>query len=161
MRSGELARLAGVSTDTLRHYERMGLLALPQRTNGGYREYAPEALERVRLVRRALAIGFSLSDLREILKIRDGGGAPCHRVRQIAAAKLFQMDQQLADLTAMRKHLRRVLRGWDQRLARTPRGQRARLLEVLKKEPKRCAASHGFFSTAIRPSRKHHKEKQK
>ena len=61
MRSGELARLVGVSTDTLRHYERLGLLEIPARTSGGYREYSSGSLERVRLIRRALSIGFSLS----------------------------------------------------------------------------------------------------
>ena len=77
MRSGELAQRSGVSTDTLRHYERMGLLARPQRTLGGYRAYEPQALDRVLVVRRALSIGFSLCELAAIFRIRDCGGAPC------------------------------------------------------------------------------------
>jgi len=70
VRSGELARLAGVSTDTLRHYERLGLLPKAQRTEGGYRQYTAQSLERVRLIRRALTIGFSLPELTVILKMR-------------------------------------------------------------------------------------------
>ena len=63
LRSGELARLAGISADTLRHYERMKVLAAPRRSAGNYRHYPPEALDRVRLIRRALAVGFSLPEL--------------------------------------------------------------------------------------------------
>ena len=153
MRSGELARLTGVSTDTLRHYERIGLLARPQRTSGGYRAYEPHALERVRLLRRALSIGFSLPELAAVLKIRDGGGVPCRRVRELAESKLMELEQQLADLLVMQKHLRRVLRDWDERLARTPRGRKALLLETLEGELKRGASSLGFLSPQIRSSR--------
>ena len=60
MRSGQLAHLTGVSTDTLRHYERLGLVPLPQRTAGNYCEYTPAAQQRVELIQRALTIGFSL-----------------------------------------------------------------------------------------------------
>ncbi|SRR6266481_498045 len=64
MRSGQLARLTGASTDTLRHYERLRLLPLPQRTAGNYRAYPPTSQQRVELIRRALAIGFSLAELK-------------------------------------------------------------------------------------------------
>ena len=75
----ELAQLTGVSTDTLRHYERKGVLGIPARSQGGYRLYPPEAVGRVRLVRRALAIGFTLHDLAAVLSERDRGGAPCRQ----------------------------------------------------------------------------------
>jgi DNA-binding transcriptional MerR regulator len=151
MRSGELAKQTGVSTDTLRHYERMGLLARPQRTRGGYRTYEAQALDRVMVVRRALSIGFSLRELAAILKIRDGGGAPCHGVRALAESKLAQLEQKLADLLVMRKHLKRVLRDWDQRLSRTPRGERARLLETLQGEFKR--GTNFFGNSAAQPGK--------
>src|SRR5262249_35903045 len=77
LRAGELARLTGVSADTLRHYERKGLLK-PRRAPNGYREYSPHAIERVRLIRSALAIGLKLDELAHILKTREAGGAPCH-----------------------------------------------------------------------------------
>ena len=67
LRSGELAGLAGVSRDTLRHYERRGLLPLTQRSQNGYRRYSPETLTRVWLIRGALGIGFTVEELREIL----------------------------------------------------------------------------------------------
>ncbi len=134
MRSCELARLVGVSTDTLRHYERLGLLEIPARTSGGYREYSSGSLERVRLIRRALSIGFSLSELRTILRIRDQGGAPCEKVRTMARSKLREVNQQIRDLIAMRGQLGRILKDWNTRLAGTRKGQPARLLEHLPSE---------------------------
>jgi DNA-binding transcriptional MerR regulator len=129
LRAGELARLCGVSTDTLRHYERVGVLARPLRTAAGYRLYAPEAVDRVRIVRRALAIGFSLAELTRVLRVRDRGGAPCREVRALAESKLKQLEQQLLDLSALRDHLRGLLANWDRRLSTTPDGVRAGLLE--------------------------------
>ncbi len=134
MRSGELARLVGVSTDTLRHYERLGLLAKPPRTGGGYRDYPADSLERVRLIRRALSVGFSLPELTTILKMRDGGQAPCRRVQAIADAKLQQVKQQIQDLTEMRGQLEGLLKDWRIKLAQTRKGEPARLLETLPRE---------------------------
>ena len=131
LRSGELARLAGISPDTLRHYERMKLLAAPRRSSSNYRLYPPDAVDRVRLIQRALAVGFSLSELAKVLKVRDAGGAPCHQVKKLLEEKLLKMDDQIADLVAMRRHLRTVLADWDKRLTHTPRGKPARLLETL------------------------------
>src|SRR5437763_12781612 len=88
LRSGELAREAGVSTDTLRHYERLGLLPKPRRTASGYRQYPPKTLDRVLLIRRALRVGFTLPELEKILRICDSGKAPCHQVQALAKAKL-------------------------------------------------------------------------
>ena len=131
LRSGELAKLTGVSTDTLRHYERMRVLARPPRTSAGYRQYPPEAADRVRLVRRAIAIGFSLDELARILRIRDEGGAPCRQVHALAIEKLAQLDQRISDLVALRSQLRSIVAQWEERLNRTPEGQRAGLLEAL------------------------------
>jgi DNA-binding transcriptional MerR regulator len=124
-----VARLTGVSTDTLRHYERKGLLAL-RRSSNGYREYPPEALDRVRLVQRALSVGFSLDELARVFRIRDRGGAPCREVRALAAAKLESMEKQILELIALRDQLRSMIERWDERLARTPKGKCARLLET-------------------------------
>jgi DNA-binding transcriptional MerR regulator len=88
MRSGQLARTSGVSTDTLRHYERLGLLAVPERSPANYRNYPPGSVQRVHLIRRALGIGFSLEELKTILKVRDGGGTPCQRVRGMLREKI-------------------------------------------------------------------------
>src|SRR5438270_264036 len=86
--AGELAREAGVSTDTLRHYERKKVLPRPGRSSNGYRMYPHSALERVALVRRALAFGFTLDELALVLAERDSGGLPCQKVLRLAAEKL-------------------------------------------------------------------------
>jgi DNA-binding transcriptional MerR regulator len=131
LRSGELAKLTGVSTDTLRHYERLGLLARPRRTQAGYRLYPTGAVQRVQLVRRALSVGFSLPELVRILRVRDAGGAPCNQVRALAISKLEQTDQRLEELLLMRKHVMELIATWDKRLDQTPVGERAGLLEML------------------------------
>ncbi|MEO8499777.1 MAG: MerR family transcriptional regulator [Vicinamibacteria bacterium] len=86
--SGELARRAGVSADTLRHYERVGVLTKPARSASNYRVYPEAALARVELVRRSLAFGFSLAELATLLRERERGAPPCRKVRALAAEKL-------------------------------------------------------------------------
>lgn len=135
MRSGEVARECGISTDTLRHYERIGVLPRPKRSHSGYRQYPPEAVKRVRLVRRALQIGFKLEELARIFKIRDAGGTPCREVRALAEMKLTEVNQKIASLSILRDHMHEVLADWDRRLAETPRGSRAALLEALLSFP--------------------------
>lgn len=132
MRAGALARLADVSTDTLRVYEKKGLLPKPSRSPNGYREYPVEAATRVRVVRQALALGFTLDELVRIFRVRDQGGAPCRDVRALAGAKLTQLDARLEELTRARERLRAVLAHWDAILAATPQGARAALLHALE-----------------------------
>jgi DNA-binding transcriptional MerR regulator len=129
MHSGQLAHLMGVSTDTLRHYERLGLLPLPQRTAGNYREYSPASQQRVELIQRALTIGFSLSELKTILAVRDRGGAPCRHVRALMHSKIRTLDEQIRNLISLRVELNRLSKEWDKRLRRAKLGLAARLLE--------------------------------
>jgi DNA-binding transcriptional MerR regulator len=132
LRSAQLARLADVSPDTLRHYELKGLLPRARRSANGYREYAPEACARVRLVRRAVALGFTLDEVARILGVRDRGGAPCAGVRALAAQKLASLERRLAELLAARDSLRAVIDRWDTLLHEAPRGRRAGLLDALE-----------------------------
>jgi len=129
MRSSELACLTGVSTDTLRYYERHRLLPVVPRSASGYRLFPAHALHRVRLIRGALAIEFSVRDLAVIFAERDRGGAPCHRVRDLAHQKLAAVEGSLRELQFWRRELKTTLAVWDRILAKTPRGQRAGLLE--------------------------------
>jgi MerR family transcriptional regulator, copper efflux regulator len=130
MRSAQLARLAEVSTDTLRYYERLRLLPAAPRSASGYRQFPSEALTRVRLIRGALAIGFSVRELAAIFAERDSGGAPCHRVRALAREKLAAVEVALRNLQVWRRELKATLAEWDRLLRKTPRGQRAGLLEA-------------------------------
>ena len=131
MRSGELARRAGVSADTLVHYERKGLLAPPRRLANGYRAYPPEALGRVQLIQRALSVGFTLAELARLLRARDRGQPPCREVRALADRKLADVEIQLANLERFRDALRRIVLDWDARLASAKPREAARLLESL------------------------------
>ena len=89
------------------------VLGIPARSQGGYRLYPPEAVGRVRLVRRALAIGFTLQDLAAVLSERDRGGAPCRSVRALVAERLAELETRLGDLAELRDELRLLLRDWD------------------------------------------------
>lgn len=128
--SGELARICGVSPDTIRHYERLGVLPTAVRRANGYRRFPRESVGRVRLIRRALAIGFSLAEVARILQQRDGGAPPCRSVRALAGEKLDELERRIAEMTAARDELARLLEEWDGRLAATPEGEEARLLDT-------------------------------
>ena len=126
-----VARAAGVSTDTLRHYERKGLLPRVHRTASGHRRYSPATVDRVLLIQRALVVGFSLTDLSRVLSVRDRGGAPCHSVRALVGKRLEALDHQIEDLVVLRDELRTLVAEWDSVLARTPAGKAAHLLDTL------------------------------
>ena len=157
LNSGELAKLAGVSADTLRHYERKGVLARPRRARNGYREYPAAALQRVQLIRRALAVGFTLDELANILSVRDSGGAPCHEVRALAASKLSQVETQLKNLITLRDELRATLKDWDSRLAKMASGGRANLLECLANNESNGTRSSRRFRSPLKPKTKKEK----
>ncbi len=126
-----VARATGVSTDTLRHYERKGLLPGVTRTAAGYRRYSAATVERVLLIQRALVVGFSLADLKRVLSVRDRGGAPCQSVRSLVGERLDGLNQRIEELLTLRDELRLLLADWDKRLSKTAKGQRANLLETL------------------------------
>ena len=140
LRIGELARRSGVSADTLRAYERRGLLPPPRRTSGGYRLYPPEALGRVQLVQRALAFGFRLPELERFLSARASGRAPCREVRAVAEARLRDVEAAMEELSELRATLTALLQDWDARLSEGGAEAR-RLLETLPSPPNRNAAS--------------------
>lgn len=131
----DIARATGVSTDTLRHYERKGLLPGVTRTASGYRRFSAASVQRVLLIQRALVVGFSLSDLQRVFAQRDHGGAPCRNVRDLVGARLDELSRHIEDLISLRNDLRVLLDEWDATLARTPSGQRAHLLEGLGSKP--------------------------
>jgi DNA-binding transcriptional MerR regulator len=132
MRIGQLAERTGVSADTIRHYERMELLPKAARTPAGYRQYGDSAVDRVRLVRNALRFGFSLKETAAFLRVRQAGGAPCRNVRAAGGRILEEIDRQMLELAATRKWMQAALTEWDQRLAQTPAGHPAHLLETLR-----------------------------
>lgn len=131
MRPSELARLVGISADTLRYYERNRLLPAAQRSPSGYRLFPPEAFMRVQMIRGALSVGFSIKELEHIFTVRDHGGTPCHQVRKLGTEKLRSIECQIRDLQSKPRELKKTLVNWDRLLKQTPHGKRAGLLEVL------------------------------
>jgi DNA-binding transcriptional MerR regulator len=135
LRAGEVARRAGVSKDTLRFYERRGLLAPPERLANNYRAYPAGTVERVLWIRRVLAAGFTIDELARILAERDRGGIPCRKVRALGAAKLAEVEARLSELSALRDGLREILADWDRRLDAAGPGERVGLLDALADPP--------------------------
>src|SRR5215210_2087971 len=131
MHIGDVAARAGVSPDTIRHYERLGLIPGVTREHSGFRSFGPHALRRVLLVRRALVFGFTLMELRGYFTARDRGDAPCRQVRDAAERKLQEVAAQLTELRELRREMRRVLRAWDVALAGASDGVAVRLLDTL------------------------------
>lgn len=109
MRTSQVARQSGVNIQTLRYYERRGLLPMPPRQPSGYREYAPQAVRVVRFVKRAQELGFSLDEVEALLELGAGGPANCDAARALAAQKLAQLDDKVAGLRAMQRSLRRLI----------------------------------------------------
>ncbi len=147
LHSGSLAKAAGVSPDTIRHYERIGVLPLATRTESGYRVYPASAVERVLVVRRALRIGFTLAELAEVLRARDAGGTPCRRVYQLAQQKLKGVAADIEALKRTERYLKKVLSDWEQRIQQAGAGQKSYLLHSLGDMPKdSCAPANQFRS---------------
>ncbi len=108
MRIGEMADEVGVTTEAIRYYEKVGLLASPTRTTSGYRDYDRPALERLRFIRTAQTVGFTLGEIGEILDLRDNGQTPCDHVRQLIAKHAADLQQRINDLQAMQSDLRHL-----------------------------------------------------
>jgi DNA-binding transcriptional MerR regulator len=144
LRSGELARLTGVSADTLRHYERLGILSMSQRTSGGYRIFPLAAIERVQLAQRGLQLGFSLTELSEILRTRDSGGVPCHRVLHLTEEKLRMLGKQIEELRQTQAYMRHLVRDWRKKLNHTAPGNKAMLLHSLVDKPKNKSGTNNL-----------------
>ena len=126
---GEVAAATGESRDTIRYYERVGLVPKPARTAAGYRQYREGVVNRLALIRNAQRFGFSLKAIAGFLGVRDGGGKPCHDVRAAAGRMLDAIDRQIAELAATRKQMQDTLKTWDRTLAATSPDQPAYLLE--------------------------------
>lgn len=105
MRTNELAGRAGVNSQTLRYYERRGLLDTPPRTTSGYRDYPEAAVHLLRFVKRAQRLGFTLDEIDELLRLDGGGPDGCDAARALAEARKADLEARIADLVRMRDSL--------------------------------------------------------
>lgn len=110
---GKLSALAGVSADTLRYYEKEGLVRPAAKTAGGYRLYDDEALRRIRFIKQAQQCGFALADVKGLLALRRAPGACCDDVRSLAIEKRLQIERRLRSLQAMSRALEELIRDCD------------------------------------------------
>ena len=106
---GEAADQAGVNVQTLRYYERRGLLPKPARRASGYREFAADAVRVVRFIKRAQDLGFSLDEIEELLRLRRNSGRSRQRIRGVAEQRIHQIEQKIAELERMRGALRTLV----------------------------------------------------
>ncbi len=106
---GALAKATGTKIETVRYYERIGLVPAPGRTTGNYRSYGPEHLHRLSFVRRSRDLGFSIEEIRTLLSLADERGRDCHAVDLIARRHLADVERKIADLTALGAELRDII----------------------------------------------------
>ncbi|WP_109507226.1 MerR family transcriptional regulator [Nocardioides speluncae] len=109
MRSRELARQVGVNTETLRYYERRGLLREPPRTDGGYRDYPSAAVDLLRFIKRAQQLGFTLDEVEELIRLDAGGPDNCDSARALAEIRRADLESRIADLLRMRDSLSELI----------------------------------------------------
>ncbi len=105
LRTGQVAKAAGVNVETLRFYERRGILTEPRRRRSGYREYPPETVRIVRFIKRAQELGFTLAEIEELLALRDDDRRTCGEVREAATLKIGEIDEKMRRLRAMKRAL--------------------------------------------------------
>lgn len=113
LRIGQVATAAGVRAQTLRYYERRGLLAAPRRTSSGYREYSADAIRRVLFIRRAQTMGFTLDEIRVLLSLRIREPRRCDSVKKSAKVVRERVRERLADLERMNEVLGRLILACD------------------------------------------------
>ena len=110
---GHLARESGVNLETVRYYERRGLLPKPPRSASGYRLFPAEATRRLRFIQRAKELGFSLKEIRELLSLRASGSRTRAEIRTRAEAKIADVEARIRTLESMKKTLRKLAKSCD------------------------------------------------
>lgn len=109
MRVSELGAAVGVGPDTIRYYERVGLLPPPERTPAGYRRYHADAVDRLRFIQGAQRLGLRLDGIRDLLAIRDTGTCPCEPASELLGRRLEEVDAEIARLSALRAEMAAML----------------------------------------------------
>jgi DNA-binding transcriptional MerR regulator len=107
---GQLGEATDTKVETIRYYEKIGLLPAPRRTTGNYRSYAAEHLQRLGFIRRARELGFAIEEVRELLELAAHGEKPCEEVDQLAASHLEATERKIEALMRLRRELRHTLK---------------------------------------------------
>ena len=112
MHIGKLASELGISAQAVRFYERSGLIKEPARTESGYRQYGPDDVKRLRFIRQAKELGFTLTEIGSMLRMHDAGQAPCAEVIAIAERHLAEVETEIQRLQRFRRQLSSALAAW-------------------------------------------------
>ena len=115
LKIGEVAKHTGIGIETLRFYERSGLLNRPARTESGYRLYDAEALDTLNFIKRAQTLGFTLDEIKRIIAESRAGESPCAEVREVVRRRLAELNEKLAQMQHYRDELAETLKVWDAR----------------------------------------------
>lgn len=110
---GQVAKQTGVTVETVRFYEKRGLIEPPRRTASGYRQYAPDSLKRIRFIQHAKDSGFTLNDIAELLALRQAPGESCAPIRDRAREKIEAVDSKIRDLQHIRDALSKLVNKCD------------------------------------------------
>ena len=110
----DVAASAGLTPQAIRFYEQLGLIEKPQRTSGGYRVYSAETVERIRFIKDAQRLGFSLDEIREILRLKYSGQSPCECVRRMLSRKLKELRDKIRQMDQVQRENLRLLAGITQ-----------------------------------------------
>ncbi len=113
LKIGEVAKQTGIGIETLRFYERSGLLDAPVRTEAGYRLYGADALTTLEFIKRAQILGFTLTEINRIISESRSGASPCDEVREIVRQRLAELDERLQQMQLYRNAVAKTLRQWD------------------------------------------------
>jgi DNA-binding transcriptional MerR regulator len=114
LKIGEVAKLTGVGIETLRFYEKAGVLDRPGRTYSGYRMYDSSVLDRIAFIKQAQVLGFTLDEIRELIRHKRAGENPCSEVREVVRRRLVELDEKLKQMKKYRNELATALSEWDE-----------------------------------------------
>jgi DNA-binding transcriptional MerR regulator len=134
LKVGMVAKAVDVGVQTLHYYERLGLLPKPQRSAANYRLYSADVVRRVTFIKKAQAVGFTLSEIKEILALKSHGRAPCRKVAELGEKHFAEIDARLAQLRAYRRALAKALGDWRKETA-TERNCAGEFCDLIERLP--------------------------
>lgn len=140
MKVSELARLAGVTAETVRHYTREGLLHPERHPENGYQLFGQDDLDRLRFIQRARTLGFGVAEIRDILDHADHGDSPCPMVRDLLASRLPQIRERICELQSLASRMEQALAAWEEMPDGTPDGHS--LCRLIESFPEPLNAGH-------------------
>lgn len=136
LKIGDLAKATGTKVETVRYYERIGLMPPAERTSANYRSYTPAHIDRLHFIRHARGLGFDISDIRSLLALADQPGRDCGEVDRIASGHLHAVETKIAQLEVLRKELSRMIGQ-----CRGGQVETCRIMEVLA-DHRQCQSDH-------------------